>query len=370
MAELPVWQPAGEVPAPEPRGDGSGRVLALLATEEAVSQGWGPAVAAGLAYRWAAEGHRVALVDAGLDRPSLHDVLGVANREGLTDAALHGASLERVATPISGGRFLFVSAGTAVADGGAVVQSPRWYRITDGMLEAGVTLLVYLRHGGGAATAFLGAASDVVLLAGAGSGGGDISPDLVPIVRAVTGGSDAADALATLAAAAAADQDAPSSGDGAVDVAGAEGGPATPEDDPAKYAADASAMGGFGGGGADMPAWAQPPADGVADGGLDFEAAAPPAGDVAAEVGSPEDDLAGFGTPGAADALDFDDPVDDVLAGVGSEAGDADGSGAAAAGVRVAPDKGSGGGVTTLLFVLLVIAVATALGWMLSSGAG
>lgn len=364
MAELPVWQPAGEVPAPDPRGDGSGRILAVLATEDAVSGGWGPAAAAGLAHRWATEGHRVALIDAGLDHPSLHEALGVANREGLTDAALHGASLERVAQPVAGGRFLFVSAGTAVANGGAVVQSPRWYRITDAMLDAGVTLLVYLRLGDGAATAFLGSASDVVLLASDQDRVGEISPDLVPIVRAVTGGEDEVDALAGMLAASAA---AGLAGGGAAAGATVE---SPVEDDPSTYAADAASMGGFGGGDPAMPAWAQPPApasdttppgfEAVPD-GLELEGE----GDLSAEVGSPEQDLAGFGSPGLEggpeiDPLDAGTPAD---VGAGAEVG-------LPPGVRVAPDKGSGGGVTTLLFVLLVIAVATALGWMLSSGAG
>lgn len=354
MAELPVWQPAGDVPAPEPRGDGSGRVLAIVATEQAASEGWAPAAAASLAHRWAAEGHRVALVDAGLDHPSLHDALGVANREGLTDAALHGASMERVAHPIAAGRFLFISAGTPVADGASVVKSPRWYRITDGMLDAGVTLLVYLRHGDGASTAFLGSASDVVILSGPDGDLDGLSPDIVPIVRAVTGDSDAGAVLSALAAAAE---------DAAESAGGTNGAPegAVPGDDPSTFAADASDMGGFGAGGGDMPAWAAPP--------LPSDSDPTPVQEVV-------DDDAG--------ALEFEDPdMADVAstaaaglsdpAPIVGEDPDADASGATEVdgmGARVAPDKGSGGGVTTLLFVLLVIAVATALGWMLSSGAG
>lgn len=342
MAELPVWQPAGEVPAPEPRGDGSGRVLAIVASEQASSEGWAPAAAAVLAHRWASEGNRIALVDAGLDLPSLHDALGLKNREGLTDAALHGASLERVSQSVADGLFLFVCSGSPVADGAAVVQSPRWYRITDGMLEAGVTLLVYLREGDAAATAFLSAAADVLVLAGPDDELAGISADVVPLVRAVTGGSDAVDALAALSA-----------------------GAAAAPDDPSTYASDAADMGGFGPGGGDMPAWAMAPVpadpDGRSPATSDEEHGDPlvvvDQGDAPSDTAVPMAPHEVHDSGEAEDAPPFND----------AGATDVDVS---AATVSVAPAKGSGGGITTLLFVLLVIAVATALGWMLSSGAG
>ena len=188
MPALPEWQSLNGATLPAPA---AGRVVALVVTEGAASAGWAPAAALELTRRWAAEGARMMLVDGRLSEPSLHVAAGVPNKEGLSDATLHGASMSRVAAQPPGEHFLLVTAGTPVADPGSVARDPRWYRITGGMAEAGVTLALYLADGESASAAFLGSASDIVVLAGPDDETPMVIRDLEPLVRAVIGaGSD------------------------------------------------------------------------------------------------------------------------------------------------------------------------------------
>lgn len=191
MAELPDWQSLDGVAPPIPESGGAGREVVLVASQRAVAEGWAPGVALDLVRRWSAAGHRLILVDAGLDAPSLHTAAGIPNREGLTDATHYGASVSRVARPIDGGGFL-ITAGTPIADPGSVVRSSRWHRFAAGMTEAGVTPVVYLHDGAQVTPAFLGSASDIVVLAQDGEASPSAVRDLEPLVRAVTGAGDGA----------------------------------------------------------------------------------------------------------------------------------------------------------------------------------
>ncbi len=188
MVQLPDWSPLGAV-AP-PATDGGGRIVALVATETALARAWAPGAAVDLARSWSSAGGRVILVDAALQAPSLHDAAGVANREGLSDAALYGASIGRVSRSVDEGSFYVITAGTPVADVGSVVKSGRWHRVAEGMTEAGVLVLLYLRASDPETAAFLGSASDIVLLADPGDPAPPAIQDLLPLVRAVTGSSD------------------------------------------------------------------------------------------------------------------------------------------------------------------------------------
>ena len=184
MAHLPEWLPLDGV---APQGGGAGRVVAIVATEQAVSDGWAAAAALDLVRAWSADGQRIVLVDGGLEQPSLHVPAGLNNREGLSDAALHGSSVEHVSHSIDAGKFLLITAGTPVADSNTVAGSSRWYRLMAGMAEARATLALYVHDGAACTPSFLGSASDVVILSGR-----DESPpvavrDLAPLVRAVTG---------------------------------------------------------------------------------------------------------------------------------------------------------------------------------------
>lgn len=123
------------------------------------------------------------LADGGLDYPSLHGPRDIQNREGLVDAVLHGASVSRVSRPVDG--YFLITTGTPVASGMAVVRDARWHRLTAGMAGAGVTLVLYLLDGEPCTPAFLGSASDIIVLGTEGETPTAIR-DLDPLVRAVT----------------------------------------------------------------------------------------------------------------------------------------------------------------------------------------
>ena len=207
MAQLPPWQPLdGGVPIPD--GAGSGRVVAVVASEGAVEAGWAASAALHLARSWSETGAKVVVADGALHYPSLHTQAQIENDEGLSDAALFGVSVGRVARPVDGGAFFLITAGTAVANANSVPSSPRWSRLVDGFVEAGVKLLLFVRDGDSGAAAFLGSASDIVVLSTKGEKMPAAVRDLEGLVRAVTG---PAAAVGTAAPAGAGDSGAASS---------------------------------------------------------------------------------------------------------------------------------------------------------------
>jgi len=188
MPDLPDWQPVADVAAlpPEP-GAEAGRVVVAVATETAARAGWGPGAALELARSWSEQGRRVILVDGVLSEPGLHRAAGVTNREGLTDATLYGASLGRVALRVGDGSLFLVTAGTPIVDPHQVVRSGRWHRLSSAITEAGATLLLYVRDEDSGTAAFLGSASDIVVIGAPDDEAPRSIRDLEPLVRAVAG---------------------------------------------------------------------------------------------------------------------------------------------------------------------------------------
>lgn len=186
MAELPSWQSLN-AGVPVPNGAGAGRIVAVVASESAVEAGWAGGATLDLARSWSGEGEKVVVVDGALHYPTLHTDAQTENFEGLSDAALFGLSVGRVARPVDGGAFFLITAGTAVADANAVAGSARWGTLLGGFQEAGVTLLLYVRDGDSGCAAFLGAASDIVVLAEPDEKMPGAVRDLEGLVRAVTG---------------------------------------------------------------------------------------------------------------------------------------------------------------------------------------
>lgn len=192
MADLPEWKPIDGV-AP-PSSDGAGLIIGVVASEAAASDGWAPSAVLDLARSWSAAGRRVILIDGALQAPSLHEAAGITNREGLTDAALYGASIGRISRPVPDGDFFLVTTGTPVADPSSVVRSGRWHRLAEGITQAGAILMLYLRDGYTGTPAFLGSASDIVVLSSPGDRAPSSVTDLAPMVRAVTGVQTSRDA--------------------------------------------------------------------------------------------------------------------------------------------------------------------------------
>jgi hypothetical protein len=196
ISKLPAWTAldAGALPRPSGIPGDAGRVVAILATDDAVEAGWAGACAVALARAWASSRYRVVLADLNLHAPTLHRELGLANGEGLSDILLWGASVRRVAQGVKDGGFYLVSAGTAVADAGSALASPRWAPLCDGFRNAGVTLAVFLPHNAPTRDAVLRQASEVMIVAPETE---DLSPLLettVPPVTAVVGRREASEA--------------------------------------------------------------------------------------------------------------------------------------------------------------------------------
>ncbi len=167
---VPAWirsDPGAPPRLPAPAG-GPGQVVALVATEGAVSGGWAAEVALELADGWSAAGARLVLADGGLEAPSLHLGLGEVVGEGLVDALRWGTSVRRVARRPEGRSFFAITAGTPVADGPAVLKDPNWPALCVGFREAGVTLAVLVPARDPCLGAVLGQSAAAVVLAAPG----------------------------------------------------------------------------------------------------------------------------------------------------------------------------------------------------------
>ncbi|MGE0159358.1 MAG: hypothetical protein AB7T31_08080 [Gemmatimonadales bacterium] len=162
-------------------------MIALVASEKAVSSGWAGLAALDLARAWSKGGEKVILADGALNYPTLHQLAELENAEGLSDAALYGASVRRVARQVAGESFFLITAGTAVANANTVPGSPRWGKLVDGFKEAGVKLVLFVRDGDSGCAAFLDSASDIVVLADRGEHAPGAVRDREDLVRAVTG---------------------------------------------------------------------------------------------------------------------------------------------------------------------------------------
>lgn len=149
-------------------GGGAGRIVVLASTPLARSAGWANRAVVALAREWAKGDLRIFLMDLGLDSPSLHEELGVQNMEGVSDAFLYGASVQRIAHPALDDTIFFAAAGTATTDPEQILAHPRWSDLAGGFSEADATLLLFLPTGLPGADKILARATDVLFLAGEG----------------------------------------------------------------------------------------------------------------------------------------------------------------------------------------------------------
>lgn len=146
-------------------GGGVGRIVALAATPSAREGGWATRAVVAIAREWAQQDLRIFLMDLGLDAPSLHAALGLKNGEGVSDAFLYGASVQRIAQPALNDSIFFASAGTVTADPEQILGHPRWNDLAGGFSEADATLLLFLPTELPGAEEILSRATDVLLLA-------------------------------------------------------------------------------------------------------------------------------------------------------------------------------------------------------------
>lgn len=153
----------GSTPQPRPAPDQ--HVVAFLAAPAARAAGWTRRAAVELCRAWADDGLRVVLCDLGLEEPELHEVVGLYNHEGVTDALLFGSSFQRIGQHLSDG-LLLATAGTAVPDGEALRAHPRWREFAQAFSEAGAVLVLYLPSGAPGAEALLELCDTAVVLGG------------------------------------------------------------------------------------------------------------------------------------------------------------------------------------------------------------
>lgn len=108
---------------------------------------WPVQAAIGLA-RALADGTRpVVLADLEFESPRLHTALGEANAEGVADALLFGASLERVTLSPAGESFEFVPAGPFAPEPEELLSHAGWGRLLAELAARNALLLAYVPLG-------------------------------------------------------------------------------------------------------------------------------------------------------------------------------------------------------------------------------
>lgn len=107
---------------------------------------WAGKAAWDIARIAARDGRRVALVDLHLDRPALHDIVGLTPSEGIVDAFEYGVSLTKAAQQVTG--VFLIPAGSDTASAGELYAHPRWRKLQAGFRAEGALLLVFLSPAG------------------------------------------------------------------------------------------------------------------------------------------------------------------------------------------------------------------------------
>ena len=122
---------------------GPAPTLLLVSGEAARYSGWSGRSAIALADTLALR-LPVILADLHFDQPELSGLIAAKDAEGMADAILFGASLDRIALASEDHRFEVVAAGGPVADPEALLRDPAWGRLIDAAKRRGVALLLYV----------------------------------------------------------------------------------------------------------------------------------------------------------------------------------------------------------------------------------
>lgn len=107
---------------------------------------WAGKAAWDIARIAARDGRRVALVDLHLDRPALHDIVGLKPSEGIVDAFEYGVSLTKAAQQVTG--VFLIPAGSDTASAGELYAHPRWRKLQAGFRAEGALLLIFISPAG------------------------------------------------------------------------------------------------------------------------------------------------------------------------------------------------------------------------------
>lgn len=126
------------------RGWASTPVLLFAVGPQAQRGGWAADVAIALAQAMAGSGDPVILADLSLDRPELHDRVGIDNTEGLSDVFLFGASLEHVTRKLPAHSFALIPAAAFTPDAEEILTHRRWGALFEEYATTKTRLLLYL----------------------------------------------------------------------------------------------------------------------------------------------------------------------------------------------------------------------------------
>lgn len=139
--------------------------LTVLASPGARRDGWAARAALSLAGTWSRTHEATLLADLDLRRPELHGLVGASNGEGVTDAVLWGASLDRVQRPADGEGLALIPAGTVVPDPEGVYGADGWRSVAQQAAAGGRSLVLYLPQEEPGALPLARRSQGVVLLA-------------------------------------------------------------------------------------------------------------------------------------------------------------------------------------------------------------
>jgi len=103
---------------------------------------WAAKAAWDIARIAARGGRRVALVDLGIEEPSLHQTVGLTPSDGIVDAFEYGVSLAKAAHEVDG--VFFIAAGSYTASAGDLYAHARWRKLQAGFRSEGALLLLFL----------------------------------------------------------------------------------------------------------------------------------------------------------------------------------------------------------------------------------
>lgn len=160
------WAPfdPGEPPGLPPTGDGSGRIVTVLAATDLVGVGWAISVIVEMARSWAKERPGLVLVDTDLGRPRMHDALGVDNDTGLAEILQGSKPVGNSTRIIVPDRLYCVTAGNAQGALEHAFDTDRWVRFCRAFAGAGVTVVAYVPDNAPWVQDVLDSATDVVEL--------------------------------------------------------------------------------------------------------------------------------------------------------------------------------------------------------------
>ena len=126
-----------------PLVDGQALIALVPLTEDLA---WAAKAAWDIARIAARDGRRVALVDLHLERPALHELVGMVPSEGIVDAFEYGVSLTKAAHEVTG--VFVIPSGSDTASPDQVYAHPRWPKLQAGFRSEGALLLVFVSPAG------------------------------------------------------------------------------------------------------------------------------------------------------------------------------------------------------------------------------